>query len=251
MKRHYITDSAWGKILAFCRKTKGIYTENESKLVKFFEGIFYMMRTGNQWRELHERYGKWNSVFKRFNNWAKKGVWHKMLDFCAKDADLEYIMSDATVMRAHACAAGYKEQSTQGLGRSRGGFSSKLHVKVDALGNLLKIIVTPGQASEAKYAKDLIGSEDLCGAYAIGDKGYDSDEIRAHIEAQNGIPVIPPRSNRKKLIEYDKFIYRERHAVECFFSKLKYFRRLCTRFDKSVRNFAAFVYFAGVILWLR
>ena len=80
--------------------------------------------------------------FKCFNAWSKKNIWDKLLQFCVQDPDLEYIMIDATIVGAHACAASYGNQKDEGLGRSKGGFSSKIHAKVDALGNPLKFIVT-------------------------------------------------------------------------------------------------------------
>jgi len=72
-----------------------------------------MARTGAQWRELPDKYGQWNSVFARFNAWSKKRIWGKLLDFCAQDPDLEHVMIDATIVRAHACAAGYGDQKTE------------------------------------------------------------------------------------------------------------------------------------------
>ena len=208
-----------------------------------------MARTGAQWRELPEEYGKWNSVFSRFNSWAKKQVWDELLEFCAQDPDLEYVMFDATIVRAHACAAGYGNQESEGLGRSMGGFTSKIHAKVDALGNLLKGIVTPGQRNELTQADTLL--HNVFNSYVIADRGYSSKELRSKIRAQNCEPVIPPKSNAIEPWEYDKHIYKERHAIECFFSKIKHFRRLFSRFDKSARNFSAFLSFVGACLWLR
>jgi len=236
-------------MLSFFENAKEIYIGREGDLKKFIEAIYWIVRTGAQWRELPERYGSWNSVFKRFNAWSKKGIWNMLFEFCADDPDLEYLSIDATIIRAHACAAGYGNQEEQGLGRSKGGFSTKIHAKVDALGNPLKFLVTPGQRSDFTKASELIKGP--TGSYIIGDKGYDSDELRAQVYAQNCTPVIPGKSNRKVAIEYDKHIYKERHVVECFFSKIKQFRRTFSRFDKSVRNFGAFLSFVGAILWLR
>lgn len=78
------------------------------------------------------------------------------MEFCAKDPDLEYASIDATIVRAHPCASGYGNQAVQGLGRSKGGFSTKIHAKTDALGNPLKIIITAGQESDFTKASELI-----------------------------------------------------------------------------------------------
>jgi len=249
VRREYITGEAWKKMLIFFDGLDGIYVGKEDKLKKFIEAIYWIVRTGAQWRELPEIYGNWNSIYARFNEWSKKGIWDKLMVFCIQDPDLEYVSIDATILRAHACSAGYGEQAEQGLGRSKGGFSTKIHAKVDALGNPLKLLVTAGQCSDFSKAPELIKGE--TGSYMIGDKGYDSDEVRAQICAQECIPVIPGKSNRKITIQYDKHIYKERNVVECFFSKLKQFRRVFSRFDKSIRNFGSFLSFVGAILWLR
>ena len=249
MQKEYINDEAWAKILVFFEKVNGIYIGKEGKLKTFLEAIYWITRTGSQWREVPEKYGNWNSIFTRFNDWSKKNIWGKLMEFCINDPDLEYLSIDATIVRAHACAAGYGKQEEQGLGRSKGGFSTKIHAKVDALGNPLKFLITPGQRSDFTQASELIKGE--TDSYIIGDKGYDSDAVRAQVYAQECTPVIPGKSNRKVAIEYDKHIYKERHVVECFFSKLKQFRRTFSRFDKSNRNFVAFLSFVGAILWLR
>lgn len=249
MEKEYISEVAWSKIFIFLKNQKNIYVEAESKSKNFMEAIFWMARTGAQWRELPEKYGKWNSVFSRFNSWAKKLIWNKLLDFCIEDPDLESVMIDATIVRAHACAAGYGDQKTEGLGRSAGGFSSKIHVKVDALGNVLRILITSGERHDITQAKQLLeGTKD---ANVLGDKGYNSTDVRSQIKEQNCTAIIPSKSNSKSPIDYDKHIYKERHLVECFFSKIKYFRRIFSRFDKSARNFASFLSFVGAILWLR
>ena len=111
MKKEYINEIAWSKIFNFLKKQKNIYIKAEKCCKCFVEAIFWMARTGAQWRELPEMYGKWNSVFSRFNSWTKKNIWNSLLNFCAKDSDLEYVMIDATIVRAHACSAGYKEQT--------------------------------------------------------------------------------------------------------------------------------------------
>lgn len=249
MKKEYINEVAWSKIFNFLITIESVYTGDKNKCKTFIEGIFWMARTGAQWRELPDLYGKWNSVYKRFNEWSKKNIWERLLEFCADDPDTETVMIDATIVRAHACAAGYGDQKTEGLGRSKGGFTSKINAKVDALGNILKIIITPGERNDMMQAVPLL--EKIESTYVIADKGYDSAAIREYIMQQNGIPVIPSRSNSKNPFDYDKHIYKERHLIECFFSKLKHFRRVFSRFDKSARNFCSFISFVGAILWLR
>jgi transposase len=251
MKKEYINEAAWSKILIFLKSTKNIYLGKEKKCKLFMEAVYWMMRTGAQWRELPNEYGNWNTVFQRFNAWSKKNIWSSLHLFCIEDPDLESVMIDATIVRAHSCASGYKkgQQDAQGLGRSKGGFTSKIHAKVDALGNPLKFINTPGQISDIKQAEVL--TYDASNCYVLADKGYDSDNFRSHLHRKGCTTVIPGRSNRIVTIEYDKHLYKERHLIECFFSKMKQFRRVFSRFDKSMRNFMSFLSFVGACLWLR
>lgn len=251
MKKEYINEVAWSKIFCFLKNNKSVYCGNEKKCKDFMEAIYWMARVGAQWRELPEKYGKWNSVFSRFNAWTKKDIWNKLMDFCIQDPDLEWLMIDATVIRAHPCAAGYKRgsQAEEALGRSKGGFTSKIHALVDAHGNPLKFRLTPGQSHDVTQAPELIiGAKD---ADIIADKGYDSDTLRDQIRSQSCEPVIPGKSNRKIPIEYDETLYEERYIIECFFSKIKHFRRIFSRFDKAARNYAAFLAFVGAMIWLR
>jgi len=88
-------------------------------------------------------------------------------------------------------------------------------------------------------------------ANIIADKGYDSAELRQQIRSQNCEPVIPTKSNNKNPIEYDEALYEEQHIIECFFSKIKYFRRIFSRFDKAARNYAAVLAFVGAMILLR
>lgn len=249
MQREYITEVGWKKIFSFVQTLKTIRVKNEIKTRRFIEAIYWMARSGAQWRLLPSEYGRCNSVFKRFNSWSKKGIWDQLHNLCIQDPDCEYVMFDATIVRAHACAAGYGNQKEQGLGRSKGGFTTKIHALSDALGNSLRFLITPGQDSDVVWASKLLGS--VQGTYALADRGYDSDDLRLNLRQKNFIPVIPGRSNRRVKIDYDKHIYKERNVIECFFSKVKHFRHIFSRFDKSARNYQSFLSFTALILWLR
>jgi transposase len=140
-------------------------------------------------------------------------------------------------------------QEAQALGRSRGGFSTKIHAKVDGLGNPLRFILTGGECHESSQGEALLGEQ--VGEYVLGDRAFDSDDFIAFILDHGATPVIPSRKNRKNPREYDAWRYRERALVECFFNKLKQFRHIFSRFDKLASRFLGFLHFAGVLIWLR
>jgi transposase len=147
-------------------------------------------------------------------------------------------MIDGSITRVHKHAAGAKKSITdQGLGRSCGGFSSKVHAKVDSFGMPLKFIVTAGQEHDMKQAETLAG-DDEC-EMLLADRGYDSDDFRKVLQDKGIQPVIPGKKNRKTKIEYDEHTYKERNAVERFFARMKEFRRLATRFRcPDLKDFA-------------
>lgn len=140
-------------------------------------------------------------------------------------------------------------QAAQALGRSRGGFSTKVHTSVDALGNPLRFTLTAGQRHDITQAEALV--IDLESEYVIADRSYDSDDFVQFIITNGAIPVIPPRSNRKDLREYDEYLYQERHLVECFINKIKHYRRIFSRFEKLDSRYLGFLHFAGALIWLR
>jgi putative transposase len=147
------------------------------------------------------------------------------------------------------CAYRKKGADAQGLGRSRGGLSTKIHAATDALGNPVRLLFSPGQRNDITEAHNLI--EGLQTDAVIADKGYDADHLREAVQAAEAQPVIPPKANRKTKIGYDKALYKERNLVERFFNKLKQFRRVATRYDKLLANYRGFVLLAVIAILLR
>ena len=147
------------------------------------------------------------------------------------------------------CCGRTKKEGAQSLGRSRGGFSTKIHLATDALGNALRFILTGGERNDITQAEQLI--ENLAADYVIADKGYDSAAFILKLKEQNSEAVIPSRINHKVQREIDKHLYKERHLIENQIGKLKHFRRVFSRFDKLAKNYLSFIYFASTIVWLR
>ena len=150
--------------------------------------------------------------------------------------------------QAQKKANGTGGKETQALGRSRGGFGTKVHAAVSGL-LPVKLILTPGQAADVTQAKTLI--EGVPFEVVIADKGYDSKEVVTWVEQAGGEAVIPNRSNATKPREIDWSRYKDRNLVERFWSKAKQYRRVATRFEKKAQNFLAFVHVASIMIMLR
>ena len=146
------------------------------------------------------------------------------------------------------CGCPKKNGSDQAIGRSRGGLTTKIHASVDALGNPIRLILTGGQIADVTQGAVLtVGIQTTA---VTADKGYDSDELVETIEATGAMANIPPRSNRKNKRPVDWHRYKARHLVECFFNRLKQFRRIATRYDKLANRFNAFLHLACAYVWL-
>jgi transposase len=248
-----LPDLTWQNLYAFLKTYGGLYVGEEAHTRRFVEAVLWITRSGAQWRLLPKDYGAWNSVYKRYARWCDCGVWQAAFAHVATDADLEWRVLDSTVIRAHPCAAGAAKKNggpaQQALGRSVGGFSTKIHIVTDALGLPLNFILTGGQRHDSSQAPALLGAQPS--DFVIADKGYDFVAIRAQIEALGAIPVIPERSNRKSPLWYDRSLYKERHVIECFINKLKQYRHIFSRFDKLASRYLGFLYFVSTLIWLR
>ena len=140
-------------------------------------------------------------------------------------------------------------QEAQALGRSRGGFSTKIHITVDGLGYPLRFRLTGGERHDITQAGALL--EGMTFAHVIADRSYDADSLVTFILESGALPVIPSRARRKQVRVYDVWLYRERHLIECFVNKLKHFRHVFSRFDKLASRFLGFLHFVGTLIWLR
>lgn len=119
MSTYRISDDQWSKLLNFLRSCSRVYVGREEECRRFVEGVFWIMRSGSQWRFLPQEYGNWNSVYKRFARWCDHDVWGQMHECFAGDPDMESIFLDSTVIRAHPCAAGAPKKGRTGQPSAR------------------------------------------------------------------------------------------------------------------------------------
>jgi transposase len=122
---------------------------------------------------------------------------------------------------------------------------------VDGLGNPIKFVFTGGNTFDSTVAIDVLSGVNITGSIVMGDKAYGAIEIRDYITENGGTYAIPPKSNTLEPWECDWWQYKERHLVECFFNKLKHFRRVATRYDKLISRFKSFVLLASIMILLK
>jgi len=160
----------------------------------------------------------------------------------ADEADNEYLMIDSTAMRVHQHGAGpVGGQLAQAMGRSKASLSTKIHLACDALGYPLGLLLTGANVSDYDQCKPLLRAYLKPQAYAIMDKGYDSDAIRAYVNQLGGIAVIAVSNSRAKKPPFDQHLYLQRHRIENLFARLKTFRRISTHYEKLASLFSSMV----------
>ncbi len=136
------------------------------------------------------------------------------------------------------------------MGRSRGGLTTKVHAVVDANGLPIGLALSEGQAYDGHSAQELLDSL-APGSILLADRAYDADKLRAAVASKGAFANIPPMPQRTQRPAFSPFLYRYRNLIERFFSKLKHFRAVATRYDKRDDNFLASVQLASIRIWLR
>lgn len=257
--RHGLTDDQWKQLEPFFPKNKPRRGRPWHDHRRIVHGILWVIKTGVPWRDLPERFGKWTTVYNRFHRWVKEGFWDKLLLEIQKLKDREGEIDrgqwnvDGTSVRAHVSAAGSRSQAPEepenhGLGYSRGGYTSKLHLVVDDRANVLNITLTEGQSHETKEFEHLLTSTPLTQGKTrrwpkavAGDKGYSSEKNRQFLRRRGIESVIARKTNEPREEHFDKQKYRRRNIVERAIGWLKINRRVATRYEKNALHYLAVV----------
>ncbi len=153
-----------------------------------------------------------------------------------------------------------KRGGDQALGRSRGGFGTKVHVRVEGRGKPVAFVLTPGQQHEATVFEELMtrgavkrregGRPRIRPQRVCGDKGYSSRKIRAYLRRRGIRHTIPRKKNERRNGPFDRVLYRTRNLVERSINRLKQFRRIATRYEKNAENYLAMLHIGSILLWL-
>jgi len=136
------------------------------------------------------------------------------------------------------------------MGRSRGGLTTKIHALVDANGLPVALKLTEGQAHDGVSAADMLETLGE-GQILLADRAYDSDRLRQTLAERGAFANVRPMTGRKRTLPFSPWLYRQRNLVERFFSKLKHYRAVATRYEKHAENFLAAVKLAATRIWMR
>ncbi|MFD0883328.1 IS5 family transposase [Streptosporangium algeriense] len=247
---------------------------------RILNGIVWKIRTGSAWRDVPERYGSWQTLYTRFRRWALDGTFTAMLRHAQVGADasgdIDWLVAvDSTIVRAHQHAAGGRKggrtQADHALGRSRGGLTSKIHLACDGAGRPLAFALTGGNVNDCtqfttvmnaiRVPRATTGRPRTRPEHVIADKGYSSRAIRAYLRRRHIPATIPERADqiagrvrrgsrggRPPL--FSRELYKRRNVVERCFNRLKQFRGLATRYDKTAESYQAAVTLASLLMWL-
>ncbi|MBW8855390.1 MAG: IS5 family transposase [Bradyrhizobium sp.] len=244
----WLSDEQWQRIEPHLpTDVRGVERQDDRRIIS---GIIHVLKSGCRWSDCPEAYGPATTIYNRFARWARRGIWENLFRKLAGNGrSTDTQMIDSTHVKAHRSASGGKGGSRkQAVGRSRGGRNTKIHALADAKGRLIAILLTGGEAHDCPVAERLIRRVKPP-KRMLGDKAYDSAELREELDGRGTEPVIPNRSNRKQPYSFSKRLYKLRWRIESAFNRLKDYRRIATRYDRLARNYLASVCLAAALVW--
>ncbi|MFI8529917.1 IS5 family transposase [Streptomyces aquilus] len=276
-----LTDAQWARIeplLPDRTPSRGGRWRDHREVI---DVIAFKFQTGTQWVHLPAKYGNWRGVYNRLRVWAVDGTWERV--FTAQtaqadaDEDLNWAVSvDSTIVRAHQHAAGARkkggpagEPDDHAIGRSRGGLTTKIHLVADGRCRPLAFVLTAGQAGDAPAFERVMarlrvprqrGRPRTTPDVVLADRAYSSRAIRTHLRERGIRAVIPVPADQQahrlrrgsqggRPPAFDRETYKHRNTVERCIHRLKQWRGIATRYEKTATIYLAGLHVAGIFLW--
>lgn len=187
--------------------------------------VLYIAENGCKWRGLPKRFGNWHTIYTRLSRWAKKGVLERVFDELQRAQlvriKVEAVSMDSTIVKVHPDGTGaLKKNGPQAIGKSRGGWTTKIHMVAADARTAMTFALSPGPAHDAREGRELLYQiplplEPLA---LLMDKAYEGDEMRQLAMTLGYTPIVPPKENRIKPWQYDKALYKRRNEVERLFA---------------------------------
>ncbi|GAB2514076.1 Transposase DDE domain protein [Corynebacterium atrinae] len=284
--RHDLTNAQWNVLKPLLPAPTRQGRPYRYRLRDLVNGVRHRIRIGCPWRDVPDRYGPWWRVYSLFRTWQGSGRWARIEAALRSEADeqgkLGWDLSvDSTTTRAHVHAAGARRDSSElvdgepadhALGRSRGGFSTKIHLACDGYLQSVSFTITAGQDGDAPQLTEVLDrvKVDRPGRRrprtrphrVLADKAYSSKAIRAHLRRRGIKTTIPVKDDQAKHRKargrrggrppvFDAEVYKARNVVERCFNALKHQRGVATRYDKLAVRFEATVRVANIDRWLK
>src|SRR3954466_16265962 len=224
--------------------------------LRVLNAILYVAEHGCKWRGLPKRFGNWHTIYTRMNRWSKSGAMDRVFEKLQLADRAHSHRSSQSGLNFGEGAPGWhrsiKKNGPQSIGKSRGGWTTKIHMVAADARTAITFALSPGNAHDAPEGRELLrdlGS--FPGMPVIMDRAYEGNETRQLVLALDMVPVVPPKSNRVEPWRYDRALYKKRNEIERLFRRLKGYRRIFSRFEKLDCVFLAFLCFALIVEALR